>query len=104
MLGLAPMKTEDDALLKRQFLYQFKQMQTTMDLNESYAFNGGSVFAVGGNAEDYESLVCEGGNSDSGVGFTLKPAIKEDAMPEATNSLNFAPEMYYRGADLMLKI
>ena len=58
MLGMAPMLTSDATLLNRQFLYKFVNAdgQAGMDLMESYAFNGGSSIAIGGNVTDYQDL------------------------------------------------
>ena len=62
MLGLAPMSTDDDSLLRRQFLYMFTTTgsQKDMGLEESYAFNGGQYFAIGGTHDDYKELICAG--------------------------------------------
>jgi hypothetical protein len=69
MLGLSPMLTEDKDLLARQFLYQFTTTgdQQTLGLLESYAFNAGESFVIGGNPEDYEMLVCADGKADMGT-------------------------------------
>ena len=50
MLGLAPMLSNDTNLLDRQFLYKFinGDEQKKLGLLESYAFNGGETFAIGG--------------------------------------------------------
>ena len=50
MLGLAPMKTDDENLLKRQFLWSFVNTGSQRDKGymESYAFNGGQYVAFGG--------------------------------------------------------
>jgi len=113
MLGLAPSRipegmSEEDAseLLKRQFLYSFANTGTQRDMGflESYAFNGGKTFAVGGNTDDWEALVCEGGADDEGSGFNNKGLTKEDALPVANFTENFGTTLYYSGANMLLKI
>ena len=39
-----------------------------------------------------------------GFNFDNQGLIKKDAMAEGTNDMNFADAMYYKGADVMLKI
>lgn len=108
MLGLAPMltATNDPVILQRQFLYQFTQTGDNegKGFAESYAFNGGSAFLVGGSRDDYEAEICDGTMSDQGFNFENKGLKKENAMVEGSTSMNFADAMYYKGADLMLKI
>ena len=65
MLGLAPMKTDVEEERMGQFLYQFaKTGNHGMNLEESFAFNGGEYFTIGGNLTDYENLACGGGVKD----------------------------------------
>lgn len=113
MLGLAAMKLPEPVdltsdLAKRQFLLQFVNSSDTKikgkGLQESYAFNGGSTFSIGGNAEDYSKLVCDGGAADNGNGFMNKPVVLENALADASETLVFAPVQYYKSTDLMLKI
>lgn len=73
-----------------------------MGYAESYAFNGGSAFLIGGSSEDYEGTVC--GNTDSGFNFKNRGFLKENAIPEGSLAMNFADAQYYKGSDLMLKI
>lgn len=105
MLGLAPMLSEDPNLLARQFLYTFTTTgdQVGLNLTESYAFNGGEYFSIGGTVEDWHELVCEGGAKDEGKGFTNRPIVKEDAISEGTYDMNFGKMLYYNQTDLMLK-
>lgn len=97
MLGLAPMLTEDPNLLARQFLYAFTTTgdQVGLGLTESYAFNGGTYFSIGGTLDDYEELVCEGGAKDDGTGFENRPVTKPDAIPEGTYDMNFGKMLHY---------
>ena len=111
MLGLAPMKLSEPIdltsdLAKRQFLLQ---LINSSDLKgkgyeESYAFNGGTEFLIGGNLDDYRNAVCAGGSNDQGTGFSNNPVVIDNALPEATESLVFAPLQFYKSTDLMLKI
>jgi len=101
------MLTEDPAIMDRQFLYKFTTTgdQVGEGLLESYAFNGGSKFVVGGSAEDYETLVCANGANDEGVGFFNKGVTQDKVMLEGDETTNFAKNaLYYSGRDLMLKI
>ena len=68
MLGLAPMKTDDKDLLARQFLWSFANTGDQKDkgYKESYAFNGGETFVIGGTGEDMEEVACAGGSADEG--------------------------------------
>lgn len=83
MLGLAAMKldTEGDLtsdLAKRQFLLQFINSSDAkikdLGLVESYAFNGGNEFTIGGTEADYNTLVCADG-ADEGEGFVNNPVV-----------------------------
>ena len=108
MLGLAPMLSEenDPEIMQRQFLYQFTQTgnQAGKGYFESYAFNGGSQFLVGGTRDDYESVICDGSLADMGFNFENNGTLKKDAITKGSTSMNFADAIYYKGADLMLKI
>ena len=65
MLGLAPMlsATDDPEIMQRQFLHQFTQTgnQAGKGFMESYAFNGGSQFFVGGTSDDYNDAIMSEG-------------------------------------------
>ena len=70
MLGLSPMLSTDNdpEIMARQFLYQFTQTgkQAGKGYMESYAFNGGTKFFVGGSRDDYEEAVMgQGFNYDN---------------------------------------
>ena len=112
MLGLAAMKldTEGDLtsdLAKRQFLLQFINSSDAkikdLGLVESYAFNGGNEFTIGGTEADYNTLVCADG-ADEGEGFVNNPVVLQDALPTANGTIVFSPVQYYKSTDLMLKI
>ena len=106
MLGLAPMATTDPALLRRQFLYQFvnADSQKGLNLEESYAFNVGEFFALGGSKEHYEREICSDGK-DITSEFNNKGAkIDKEVFPEATEDMAFTSMLYYRGANLNMKI
>ena len=92
--------------MARQFLYQFTQVgdQAGKGYMESYAFNGGSQFLVGGSKDDYETVLCDGSQADKGFNFENKGILKENAIPQGTTDKNFGGAIYYKGADLMLKI
>jgi len=92
-------------LLKRQFLYQFANTGTQRDKGylESFAFNGGESFAVGGNVDDWEEYTCADG-ADEGYKFKNKGVVKVNAFAKAEFDQNFAPILYYSGADMLLKI
>ena len=49
---------------------------------ESYSFNGGELFLVGGTQDDYEQENTSKGYADSGVGFTNKGVTKKAALKE----------------------
>lgn len=92
------MLTDDPALLRRQFLYSFITTGDQKDLNleESYAFNGGDNFAIGGTPEDYHELVCHSRKDCKGQGFENRPFNRQGAMLEAENDMNFSPMLYYQ--------
>jgi len=74
MLGLAPSKTSVESERAKQFLYQFvKTGNHGKNLLESYAFNGGELFTIGGTLEDYEHLVCANGAKDELWESEVKP-------------------------------
>ena len=105
MFGLSPMTTDDPDLLARQFLHQFVNTgdQKDLGLEESYAFDGGSTVTLGATLDElnsFDSFDHSGEHRD----FTNKGLQIDDAMPEATATMNFAPVMYYKGTDLLLKI
>ena len=50
---------------------------------ESYSFNGGELFLVGGTQDDYENENMAQGFADSGVGFNNKGVTKQDALKES---------------------
>lgn len=50
-----------------------------MDLKESYAFDGGNSFAIGGTLEDFEDLDCAGGAKDELFESEIKPIEVENA-------------------------
>ena len=110
MLGISPVRTEGleqslaDQIMARQFLYQFTQegKQKGLGYLESYAFDGGSNFIVGGNTEDYEALVCN--ENETAGGVENNGVVKENAMPVGKNDQVFTDAMYYKGTDFMLKI
>lgn len=74
-----------------------------MGFEESYAFNGGESFAIGGTSEDYESLICTEGR-DAALGFTNKGVTAENVIPVATNDMSHANLLFYKGADILLKV
>ena len=87
MLGLAPSivhADDDQSIINRQFLYTFVNSQGQKDkgLLESYSFNGGELFLVGGTQDDYEQENTQKGYADSGVGFTNKGVTKTAALKE----------------------
>ena len=96
MFGLAPFITDDEKLLKRQFLYTFVRGDDQKDLKlmESYAFNGGESFAVGGNVTDYQQLQWYD-NSTDGFDWKNLGMLYEDKIPVGDNEMNFAPPMVY---------
>ena len=108
MLGIAPMLSaeSDPEIMQRQFLYQLTQAgdQAGKGYMESYAFNAGTQFLVGGTRDDYEAVICDGTLRDQGFNFENNGITKKDAMAEGTSEMNRADPMYYKGADLMLKI
>ncbi len=97
MFGLAPMMTEDPSLLRRQFLHSFTTTgdQVEKKLEESYAFNGGESFVIGGTADDYHRLIDDGGRLNVGRGFENRPFTKKNIMLDAESDMNFAPMLYY---------
>lgn len=84
MLGLAPSSTDVPSELARQFIYQFVTTGNhNMDLAESYAFNGGESFTIGGTLDDYKELICAGGAADELFGnVTIKPVVIEGVFAE----------------------
>lgn len=105
MIGLAPMLSSDTILLDRQFLYKFinAKEQAKLALQESYAFNGGETFAIGGDQKDWESLVCVG--KDTGFDFENEGVTRENAIEVGYNEMNFAPQLvYFEGVSLTSKI
>ena len=91
MIGLSPVRTDglDQALatqlMSRQFLNQFTQEGKQKDQGylESYAFDGGDNFILGGSQEEYEALICKG--ADRGYNFENKGVTKQNAMPVGRN-------------------
>ena len=71
---------------------------------ESYSFNGGELFLVGGTQDDYENENTAKGFTDNGVGFDNKGVTKKDALKEAAENQVFAEPLYYKSADIMLKV
>ena len=64
MFGLAPSLVpadQDQSLLNRQFLYAMvnTEAQKAKGMMESYSFNGGELFLVGGTQEEFENEVCD---------------------------------------------
>jgi len=110
VLGLAPMLTNNSTLLDRQFLYNFIRADSQLDADgkiqysESYAFNGGDAFTVGGNITDYEAMPCYDQFNASVPGFLDKSLSIPEAIAVANDSLNFSPPLYYADEDVMLKI
>ena len=66
MLGISPVRTDGleqsvaDQLMARQFLYKFTQdgKQKDQGYIESFAFDGGENFHIGGTDADYEEILC----------------------------------------------
>ena len=110
VLGLAPMLTNNSTLYARQFLYNFIRADSQLDADgqiqysESFAFNGGDAFTVGGNVADYEALPCYDQFNVTVPGFVDKSLSIPEAIAVATDSLNFSPALYYADEDIMLKI
>jgi len=110
VLGLAPMLTDNDTLKARQFLYNFINAASQLDADgniqysESYAFNGGDAFTVGGNVTDYEAMPCLDQFNASVPGFVDKSLSIPEAIVAGNDSLNFSPPLYYADEDVMLKI
>ena len=59
---------------------------------------------MGGTRDDYESIICDGSMADLGFNFENNGLLKKDAMTKGTTKTNFAEAIYYKGADLKLKI
>ena len=55
---------------------------------------------IGGTVADYETLV----DSEGSAEFDSKMVKDGSALPVATDTMNFAPMVFYSGDDLMLKI
>lgn len=74
-----------------------------LGLLESYAFNGGESFAIGGNVTDYENLICVG--RDEGFDWNNKGFTKKDGIMEGYKEMNFAPPLeYLKGSYVMEKV
>ena len=89
--------------MARQFLYKFTQDGKQKDKGylESFAFDGGENFIVGGNETDYDPIVCAG--EADGVGMK-KGVEQKDAMPIGKTGQVFTDSLYYKGTDLKLKL
>ena len=83
-LGSPPSSTDVPSELARQFIYQFVTTGNhNMDLAESYAFNGGESFTIGGTLDDYKELICAGGAADELFGnVTIQPVVIEGVFAE----------------------
>ena len=61
-LGVAPTITTDSETngLQKQFLYTFTNTDSRLEMSfkESFAFNGGQQFFIGGDVTEYEGLSC----------------------------------------------
>ena len=90
--------------MARQFLYKFTQdgKQKDKGYAESFAFDMGENFYIGGSEADYEELTC--GHEGDDPGFEAKGVTKEDALPVGAADQVFTDALYYKGTDVKLKI
>lgn len=88
-----------------QFLYQFaKTGNHGKDLLESYAFNGGETFSIGGNLDDYEDLNCAGGVKDELFESEVKPMEKENALADYIPDRFQTHPTYWKSEMVMPKV
>ena len=96
LLGINPSKSDDETMLNKQFLWSFLNSNPSEGYSESYAFNGGKNFLVGGTTIDYNAMNCTN-EFDEDVGCfqgSRTTLAKKNVLPDANIDVFYVPPPY----------